>query len=595
MGPDRRGVDPSESENVSTESSSMLRQPASIGERRLSRGLIGLLLIASTVAAPLYRHVWSTAAFFIPAFAGTTGTMDALAAALLFSLYQIDGSRALLATAVAYSINAVLIGPYALTFPGVVDAHGFIGNEQSAAWLWLVWHGTFALIVAAGTLMARRIDAPAHRASHIALSLVGCILFAACATLAVTAGRAALPQLVHHGSFSLFFTLLSLTATAANIVAVLVLLRVEAELSRLSVWLMAALMAAALDTGLNTISPVRFSLTWYVGKLETFVSAGIVLVALLAAWSALYARSTVLATRLNRTLADSRRLQDRLTREHEIAAALQHASLPSVLPALDGIALHATYRPALSDLQIGGDWYDAFVMPDGRLAITIGDIAGHGLAASIIMSKLRQSLRLAAHLSPDPNAMLAVADTALRTEHPETIATAFVALLERSSGELRWASAGHPPPMLRRRDGSIFELDRPAPPLGIFDADAVPASVTFLEPATLLVAYTDGLVESGKDLIGGLALLRRVLTDAAIVSAADPATSLFETLVGTNACDDVSVITLAYSQATVANGSRYAGQAPPSTRIPPLADDFAAGAGRSTLHRGARPADPATS
>jgi serine phosphatase RsbU (regulator of sigma subunit) len=280
-----------------------------------------------------------------------------------------------------------------------------------------------------------------------------------------------------------------------------------------------------------------------VGKGETFVSASIVLIALLGEWSALQARLVALDRDLIRTRADGRALLEQFAREHAIAAALQEALLPSVVPDIAGVVLSTAYRPAVTGLEIGGDWYDAFVLADGRLAVTIGDVAGHGLAASIVMGKMRQSLRLAAAMVPHPAAMLAAADGALRVEHPDTIVTAFVGLLEPSTGILQWASAGHPPAMIRRPDGRIDELTGQSPPLGLYDAAAT-SCATSLEPAAFFVAYTDGLIEFGRDVLGGLAKVRAAITRPELAERADAAAALFDMVVGELARDDVAVLTI---------------------------------------------------
>ncbi len=528
-------------------SPSLLDEPATIRDRRISSALIALLVVATVAASPFHGQVLRVPAF-IPAFAGITGTADAIAAAMLLRLYRVDGTPVLLAMAAAYALNAFLIVPYTLTFPGVIDARGFLGNEQSAAWLWTLWHASFPLLIFVG-VRSRQAPSP-HRLQHrdrtIATVAGGCAIFAALVSLWVTAGRSTLPVLVHGGTFSPLFRVLASAAACANVAVVIRLVLRRRPLPAFFVWLIVALSASALDTILNTLAVARYSLSWYVGKTETFTTASIVLVALLSTSFAMYERSAVLTRTLARTIADGVILQRQLTREHEIAATLQQVSLPRELPAAAGFTLHATYRPAISDLTVGGDWYDAFILDDGRLAITIGDVAGHGLAASVIMSKLRQSLRLAAAIEPDPARMLGLADMALRSEHPETIATAFVGLLDRASGILRWACAGHPPPMIRSRNADVMELDGPAPPLGIYDASSVATNSVTLAPQSLLVAYTDGLIEAGRDVIAGLTELRQTLQRLRTTPGRNPAETLLEAIVGDERRDDIAIITMAY-------------------------------------------------
>ena len=93
-------------------------------------------------------------------------------------------------------------------------------------------------------------------------------------------------------------------------------------------------------------------------------------------------------------------------RERRISTKFQKAALPSILPVAHGISLFADYRPSYHEVTIGGDWYDAFTLADGRIAITIGDVLGKGIEAAVTMAKVRQALRSAASLQPDPRAML---------------------------------------------------------------------------------------------------------------------------------------------------------------------------------------------
>ena len=223
---------------------------------------------------------------------------------------------------------------------------------------------------------------------------------------------------------------------------------------------------------------------------------------------------------------------------------MQQASLPRSLPVVEGVSLHATYRAAVRDIDIGGDWYDAFVLADGRLAITIGDVAGKGLPASLVMGKVRQSLRVAAQIAASPAKMLAIADRTLQSEFVggfETIVTAFVGILG-DDDRLVWASAGHPPPIVRFADGRIVELYGPSAPLGLGRSLAIEYE-TLLEPGALLVAFTDGLVETTRDLLHGTAeLVRRIETYDADLHP-DP-TALLADLASDSARDDVAILTL---------------------------------------------------
>ena len=117
-------------------------------------------------------------------------------------------------------------------------------------------------------------------------------------------------------------------------------------------------------------------------------------------------------------LVQRRALQDDFDREHRASQAFQEAALPSTLPIVPGLAFDAVYRAADHDVMVGGDWYDAFRIDDGRIVMSVGDVMGSGLSAAVTMNAVRQSVRGAAQLFPDPIAILNAADRALRSERP---------------------------------------------------------------------------------------------------------------------------------------------------------------------------------
>jgi serine phosphatase RsbU (regulator of sigma subunit) len=219
-------------------------------------------------------------------------------------------------------------------------------------------------------------------------------------------------------------------------------------------------------------------------------------------------------------------LHDRIT----VAETLQRAMLP-VLPAAAPFELAAHYQPAHRADQVGGDWYDAVCLPDGRLALVIGDVTGHDIRAAANMGQLRNMLRaylLDRGISPaDALRRLDAANDALGDR---TMATAFVATVETATVEtatvetdavetdpepgrvLRWSPAGHPPPILRAADGSTRLLHPTGLMLGV--RPNAPR-LTYTEPlpaGTTMLLYTDGLVEiPGTSLDDGIAHLRRFL------------------------------------------------------------------------------------
>jgi len=198
------------------------------------------------------------------------------------------------------------------------------------------------------------------------------------------------------------------------------------------------------------------------------------------------------------------RLADLYAREHSIAETLQSAFIPPLLPHVDGVAFHAVYRPALREAELGGDWYDAFVLPDGRIALSIGDVAGHGIDAALAMVRLRETLRAVTGLiDSDPASLLQMADRSFMATHVDVIATAAFAVYDPLTRRLVYARAGHPCPVLLR-DGVAMVLEsHPGVPLGVQpDSRFVTHSLDLLD-GDELIWYTDGLTEVTRDAVAG--------------------------------------------------------------------------------------------
>ena len=250
-------------------------------------------------------------------------------------------------------------------------------------------------------------------------------------------------------------------------------------------------------------------------------------------------------------------------REREIAAEFQRAALPISLPQVAGIHFSGIYVPANDRELIGGDWYDALRLSDGRIVVSIGDVAGTGLAAAVIMSSMRQVIRGVAQVYADPVAMLDAADRTLKTEHPETFVTAFVGVFDPVARTLYYASAGHPAPLVRDRRGAVTTLDTSGLPLGLRVRGETAAS-TVLPESSLVVFYTDGLVEAEHDIIGGLRRLARATARPEIADSSNPADALYRAVLQNGNADDVVVLTLRLESAV--ERSSYAMARPHSRR-----------------------------
>ncbi|GAC1620202.1 MAG: hypothetical protein NVS4B5_11990 [Vulcanimicrobiaceae bacterium] len=232
----------------------------------------------------------------------------------------------------------------------------------------------------------------------------------------------------------------------------------------------------------------------------------------------------------------------RFARHTTVAEAFQSASLPDALPHHRGAAFSAFYAPGQHEATVGGDWFDAFALPDGRLVVSIGDVCGSGLAAAVIMGSVRQLIRGAAQLQADPSVILDAADRALRTQTPQTLVTAFVGILDLERAVCSYASAGHPTPLLAA-DGVVSELrSAPSLPLGLRDAGEPESQTCRFEDGALLVLYTDGLTESTRDVIAGEAALRTALADPTLRDAPDIARAIHDRLLPDGAHDDVAIL-----------------------------------------------------
>ncbi|WP_329343036.1 SpoIIE family protein phosphatase [Streptomyces sp. NBC_00663] len=198
-----------------------------------------------------------------------------------------------------------------------------------------------------------------------------------------------------------------------------------------------------------------------------------------------------LARRVGVALDNARRYEQ----YRDTAEALQRAQLTQ-LPAPSGLLLAARYLPATRGLNIGGDWYDAFLQPDGSLLAAIGDVTGHGLHAAVVMGQLRTALRAYAVENDSPGEILTRLHRMLSHLQPELYATAMIARFRPGEPEVVWSSAGHPPAVVRGPDGSVRVLEtRPGVMLGIPMPFVYTDHRVDLPAGSSLVLYTDGLVE----------------------------------------------------------------------------------------------------
>lgn len=232
--------------------------------------------------------------------------------------------------------------------------------------------------------------------------------------------------------------------------------------------------------------------------------------------------------------------------EHELATMLQRSLLPRRLPELPGGVAVARYLPAMSGLEVGGDWYDVIPLPNGHVALVIGDVQGHSAGAATIMGQIRTAIRAYAVEGHPPDVVVDHANRLLVGMETELFATCAYVELDMEEGDAWFVRAGHLPPLLRHPDGSTEEVEvEGGPPLGVL-ADAEYAMTAIgLAPGTVLTLLTDGLVESASlPLDDGLLRVRGALSDADPSDAGRLADSLLGDL--SRRDDDVALLLLRY-------------------------------------------------
>ncbi len=212
----------------------------------------------------------------------------------------------------------------------------------------------------------------------------------------------------------------------------------------------------------------------------------------------------------------------------------------------------AVYFPGATDAEIGGDWYDAIELPDGRVLVSIGDVTGRGLTAAVIMGRVRQAIETLATYESDPVRLLDSTDAVLRRAYPHAIVTALVGVIDPSAGTMTYATAGHPTPFVRGGDGTIRSLPGRGLPLGLREGRHQPATTIVLPPAALLVFFTDGLTEATRDIDEGERRVRAALADVAVAAGRAPAAMLVARVLDEAIRADVAVLTVQLSDGTPA-------------------------------------------
>jgi serine phosphatase RsbU (regulator of sigma subunit) len=259
-----------------------------------------------------------------------------------------------------------------------------------------------------------------------------------------------------------------------------------------------------------------------------------------------------IATRAGAAVAQHRTA----AQQQELTLQLQRSLLPAAPPSLPGMRVAARYVAGSADVEVGGDWWDVLHLGAGRVGIGVGDVSGRGVPAAAVMGQARAGMRAAAHADLSPVDVLTVLDAQVSElvriddsdmhRLPPRFATAAYAVIDPFDDTLRVANAGHPPLLVKHPDGSVVQvLAPPGPPLGLGVGQYVDLVVPF--PAgSVLLAYTDGLVESRtREVEIGIAELMRVFE---ALPATGPLEEAADTLMSmADGSDDTALVLIAYA------------------------------------------------
>ncbi|MEV0809507.1 SpoIIE family protein phosphatase [Micromonospora sp. NPDC050200] len=231
--------------------------------------------------------------------------------------------------------------------------------------------------------------------------------------------------------------------------------------------------------------------------------------------------------------------------EHRIATTLQHSLLPRALPQLSGAVVASRYLPGSADVEVGGDWYDVIGLADDEVVLVIGDVVGKGVRAVAAMGRLRDGLRAYLLEGYDPGQSLTRLNRLVGSTERQSFATVVCLWFSPRTGRLRYASAGHPSPLLIRGDDVAFLHERAlGPPIGAIAGTTYRTVEGELAPGGRLLLYTDGLIEDRQ--VGIDAALAQLRRDAAV--RREHVADLVDAVVGRVAertrRDDVAVLAL---------------------------------------------------
>ncbi|MFD8685619.1 PP2C family protein-serine/threonine phosphatase [Streptomyces sp. NPDC059651] len=253
-----------------------------------------------------------------------------------------------------------------------------------------------------------------------------------------------------------------------------------------------------------------------------------------------------LLTTLQQLTSRARREVELHQAQVELAEALQREMLPSALPSLPGLQTAARYTPAQSGLDIGGDWYDGFLLPDGALAFAIGDVQGHDVEAAAFMGQVRIAMRALAVTAADPGEVVRRTNDLLLTVDSGLLATCTFVRLDPRTRVLQSARAGHVGAVWATVDGQAgVTEDEGGLPLGIQSGEDYPVTTRRLTTGGAFVLLTDGVIEGPSYPIDeGLDAVVRLVRSRAGDSADELADAILRAAERTGHEDDAAVLVL---------------------------------------------------
>ncbi|HTC31312.1 MAG TPA: SpoIIE family protein phosphatase [Candidatus Acidoferrum sp.] len=287
-------------------------------------------------------------------------------------------------------------------------------------------------------------------------------------------------------------------------------------------------------------------------------------VVLATAYEALTEVTPAIGARVAGILSEAMSQGALLAHHHRVSERLQRAMLPERLVESPGISFDAAYWPASRDAVVGGDWYDAFDVGDGKIGISVGDVTGHGLEAAVTMSEIRSAIRAAAATYQSPSALLNAVESMVSSQCIG-VASAIVGIFDPQNGILRYACAGHPPPVLVSASGVAYMLPGGGLLLGLGEPVASAVRTVTIAPGASCYFYTDGLTEYTHDPIAGEERLVAAIEHLAAANTLDAHELHMRIIAEGPNLDDCATLLLRREASEPAPSERYTYSAVPNS------------------------------